>query len=221
MPTQRNGYGLLGYSDGDFGTSGSVIDGAASTSVSSSATASGYTTTLFSASGSASSTATSSANATFASGALVSSTATNASIAEQFVLKESSGFSYGHGDYGSYDYGDADLQTVSTGTVTATVSANRIQTGSASTSVSASVTGAATRVREDSGATSASASTTAHSVFIVSVAVAIDPSATVAMNYIRKRNATALKSVTSVVSAIAREKWEPIPISTTTWTKVA
>ena len=221
MPTQRNGYGLLAYSDGDFGTSGSIIDGAASASVSSSATAGGYTTTLFSASGSASSTVTASANATFASGALVSSTATNASIAEQFVLKESSGFSYGHAPYGSYDYGESDLQTIAGATATATASASKVQTGSASSTVSASTSCDSTRVREGDANPSASASTIAHSVFIVSVAVDITPSASIAVNYIRTRNATALKSVTSVVSAVAREKWEPIPTATTTWTKVA
>ena len=223
MPTQRNGYGLLAYSDGDFGTSGSVIDGVASTSVSSSATASGYVTTLSgSVSGSASSSTTASSSVTFASGALVSSTSVNTSVAEQFVLKESDKFSYGTGAYGYSVYDNADLQTIVSATaVSSTATGERVQNASAISSVSASTSGACERVREVDGQSNAVSANIADAAFTISASASASAESTVTASCIRRRKSSAAPSVTSVVIAIGREKWERIPYTSTTWTEIA
>jgi hypothetical protein len=223
MPIERGGYGYGLYSDSDYGTEGVIHTGSAATSVSSSATASGYTTTLSGAiSGSASSSSTASCNATFASGAVVSSTASTASVAEQFVLKESDKFSYGSGAYGYNVYDSADLQTIVSATsVASTASGERVQSASATASVSASTSGACERVREQSSEVSASATGTAVGVYTIVASATVNVSSPTNVTYIRKRNASSAKSVTSVVSAIGREKWEPIAYTSITWSDIA
>ena len=223
MPIVRGGYGYGLYSDSDYGTEGVVHTGSAATSVSSSATAGGYTTTLSGTiGGSAASSSSASATATFASGALVSATATNASVAEQFVLKESDKFSYGSGLYGYNVFDSADLQTiVSATTVSSTATGERVQNASASSSVSCSTTSACERVREVDGASYADAQGTAVGVYTISAAGSLSSTTSFTSACIRRRKSSAAPSVTSVVAVIGREKWEPIPYTSITWSEIA
>lgn len=222
MPIIRGGYGYGLYSDGDYGTEGVTHTGSALISATSASTADGYKTRLSGTiSGAATSSVTASGNGTFASGALVSSTASTASIAEEFVLKESSMFSYGTGLYGKYVYDEADLQTVVTASATGTASASRIQNGEASVSAASSNTSDSTRVRESDGSASASATGSANSVFVASASGSLAATASVSISYIRKRNSGALVSLQSSTAAIGREKWEPIGITTATWSQLS
>lgn len=163
----------------------------------------------------------SNATATFVSGAVSSATTVTASIGEQFVLKESSMYSYGTSTWNSHAYGIDDLQTVSSATATTTAVPTRIISGSASTSASASVTSAATRVRESSGAVTASAINTANGVYIVVGESTIPAQSSVAISYIRKRNVDGLSILQSSFASLAREKWEFEPITTATWSNIA
>jgi hypothetical protein len=223
MPSNRIGYGYGAYSAADFGVEGVVQDGAAAVTASSSATAVGFKYKFGSATVSASSSASSAAIATFVSGATVSSTASIASVAEEFVLKQSDKFSYGTGTYGSYVYDNADLQTISSATLSATQADYiRIRTVSGSGSASASNSSDSTRVREGAATVAASASIAADGAFTVSASPeTIDVTSGVSISYIRKRNAEAIKAAQSVVVAIGREKWEVIPVTSFTWTKLA
>jgi len=98
--------------------------------------------------------------ATFVASGLSSVTASTASVAEQFVLKESDKFSYGSGAYGYNVYDSADLQTIVSATSAAsTATGERVQSGSAAVTASASTTSDSTRVRESDGQADAVCST--------------------------------------------------------------
>jgi len=163
----------------------------------------------------------SNATATFVSGAVSSATTVTASIGEQFVLKESSMYSYGTSTWSGHAYGIDDLQTVSSATATITATPTRILPASASISASASSTSAATRVRESSGAVTASATITANAVYSIIVAVTISAQSSVPISYVRKRNAGGLFIFQSSSASLAREKWEFEPITTASWSNIA
>lgn len=223
MPTQRNGYGLLAYGDGDYGTSGSVIDGAASVSASSFNT---IDADLVKLSGQvtipAQGSVTASGGGTFASGALVSSTSVNTSVAEQFVLKESDMFSYGTGAYGYGVYDNADIQTIVSATaVDSSCTGERVQSSGASASVSCSATATPEKILQAEAQSEASVSATATAVFLISVSVSLSAESSTTATPVRKRNATALRSVTSSVSAIGREKWEAIEAGAQAWEPIS
>ena len=164
---------------------------------------------------------TANATATFVSGATVSSTTVTATLAEEFILKESSMYSYGTAPFGNYAFGEDDLQTVSLPTATVSASASRIQSAAATISTAASVTSAATKVLQSSGAISAAATVTANAVYIVVGEAAISAQSAVNISYIRKRNAGALFVFESSSASLAREKWELIPVNDVTWIKLA
>lgn len=162
-----------------------------------------------------------SANAEFTSGALSSAQSVNVSVAEQFILELSTDFDYGTSAYGRNQYGAEDLQTVVQAVSSATSTGIRIQFASASGSASSSATSDSTRVRESDGQVYGYANNTANGVYIVNIGASTSCSATVTPTVFRVREVYALKSATSVVSAIGREKWEPIPYTSTTWSKIA
>jgi len=130
-------------------------------------------------------------------------------------------FSYGTATYGSYAFDQANLQTVSSGSVSSTSTATRIQSALASGSAASSNTSDSTRVRESDGSISASASASANGVFIAYASGSTSASASVLISYIRKRNSGALVSLESSTAAIGREKWEPIAANSVTWTQIA
>lgn len=200
---------------------GFTANGEATTTVTSTVAATAKRVREASAISAASASIQSNATATFVSGAVSSATTVTASIGEQFVLKESSMYSYGTSTWNSHAYGIDDLQTVSSATATTTAIPTRVIFGSASTSASASVTSAATRVRESSGVVTSSATITANAVYSIIVAVTIPAQSSVAISYIRKRNAGGLFIFQSSSASLAREKWESEPITTASWSNIA
>jgi hypothetical protein len=69
---------------------------------------------------------------------------------------------------------------------------------------------------------SSSSTSTASSVFVAYGSASMtSTSGTTIVSFIRERNAYALVSVTSGTLTIAREKWEDIAPTATTWTEIA
>ena len=196
---------------------------AGSSNVTATASISAIATRVRTAEGVVASVSTNAANATatFVSGATVSSTAVTATLAEEFILKESSMYSYGTAPFGNYAFGEDDLQTVSLPTATVSASGSKVQSAAATISASASVTSAATKVLQSSGAISSAATNTANAVHIVAAQAATSTQSAVNISYIRKRNAGALFVFESSSASLAREKWERIPVNDVTWIKLA
>ena len=162
----------------------------------------------------------SNATATYVSGATVSSTAVTATLAEEFILKESSMYSYGTAPFGNYAFGEDDLQTVSLPTATVSASGSRVQSAAATISASASVTSAATKVLQSSGAMSSAATNTANAVYIVVAQAVISAQSSINISYIRKRNTGALFVFESSSASLAREKWESEAITAASWSSI-
>ena len=221
MPSIRGGYGYGLYNSGEFGTEGILQESSASLSASSTVAADGYITKQDSASTAVASTSTSSATVTFASGATVASTTVTASVAEQFVLKESDKFSYGSGAYGYNAFDQEDLQTISAGTsVVANVAGIRVQSSGASVSVSASTAADSEKIFQGEIQISPQATSQATGAFTVAASGASSVLGTITINYIRERNTDGQVTVSSTISASAREMWEPISVSTHSWVEL-
>ena len=221
MPSSRIGYGYGAYSDADFGVEGVTQTGSASITVTATVTADGGKARTASAAVVALSTNTIVATRVRESDALVSSTASTASIGEEFILKLISEYDYGDGAYGYAAYGQGPLDTISTGSASATSAATRVREGAATSSVSSSTASSAVTVVDATATVSASASNTAHAVFTIVASGTSAASATITIDYIRERNIGALVSSTASISSLAREKWEPIAKSSQIWLKIA
>ena len=72
--------------------------------------------------------------------ASLTATASITCSAEEFILEESSAFTYGSGLYGVNQYGSEDLQTVVTATSSATSSATRVRLAGALVASASSIT---------------------------------------------------------------------------------
>lgn len=158
--------------------------------------------------------------AEFTSGAVVSSTTVTASLAEQFVLKLSSKYSYGTAPYGSYEFDQADFNIPFQ--PSASVSGTAAVTFSASGEITSQATnsGDSTRVRESDGQSPASASITASAVFIVASSGTASAEVGIDINYIRERNIGGSTEVDALVEILAREKWEPLPKEGEIWSTI-
>jgi len=91
---------------------------------------------------------------------------------------------------------------------------------SATSSVSASTSGACERIREVDGQSSAVSTNTATAAFTISASASLSSVATISATCIRRRKSSAAPSVTSVFAAIGREKWEPIGTDTQSWSTI-
>lgn len=145
-------------------------------------------------------------------------------LGEVFILELSDKFDYGTGLYGLNQYDQADLQTIVSATsVATTATAEKINLGSAvSSGSSASTTATAEKIHQQGGSTTCSSDASATGVMALSSgALAVSSSADIVIVFERKRNAEAIVSTTSGTLAIAREKWEVIAPTSTTWTDIA
>ena len=151
-------------------------------------------------------------------GALVSVTSSTASVGEEFIIEESSAFTYGSGLYGANQYGTEDLQTVVTATASVTASATRVRIAGALVASASSITSIGEEVHL--GSMTASATSTITAVAIISVVGdgAMTSTATISATCNRVKFASGIVSVTSGTATIGREKWEIISVTPITWT---
>lgn len=222
MPSSRIGYGYGPYSDADFGTEGVIQTGSASVVVTSSVTANGgIRKDGFASDSAATSSITVSATRVRESGALVSSTATNASSGEEFVLKIISEYDYGDGAYGYGSYGQGPLETTATASASVTSAATKVFQGSATANASASATSSALTVVDGVATVSASSTNTADGVATAGGSGTVTVSATFTCTASATFIAAGITASESSFAAVAREKWEPIPIAPETWVRIA
>jgi len=221
MPSNRIGYGYGTYSDADFGTEGVIQTGSASISASATVVANGGRARLEGAATSASSGSTSSAIRVRESDALVSSTASTASIGEEFVLKIISEYDYSTGAYGGGYFGQGPLETIASASASGASAATRVREGAATATSSSSTSSAAITVVDATATVSAESTNTASAVFTISASGTSSAAASVTISYIRERNIGGLASSTSVISSVAREKWEQIAKGSQIWLKIA
>jgi hypothetical protein len=94
--------------------------------------------------------------------------------------------------------------------------------GTANTNPQTVVTASAEKINLGVASMTSSSASTVASVFVASVGGSLtSTSSTTIVSFIRERNAYALVSVTSGTLTIAREKWEDIAPTATTWTDIA
>ena len=153
-------------------------------------------------------------------GALVSVTSSTASVGEEFILEESSAFTYGSGLYGANDYGIDDLQTVVTATASVTATCIRVRLAGALSAGAASITTIGQEVHLGSALVSATSTTTAEAIISVAGAGAMTSTSTISAICNRVQHASGIVSVTSGTATIGREKWEIISVTSMTWTPV-
>ena len=154
-------------------------------------------------------------------GALVSVTSSTASVGEEFILEESSAFTYGGGLYGRNQYGTEDLQTVVTATSSVTASATRVRLAGALSASASSITTIGEEVHLGSAAVSATATLTAVAIISVVGAGALTSTATLVAVCNRVRLAGALSSVTSGTATIGQATLKGVAPMTSTATIAA
>ena len=154
-------------------------------------------------------------------GALVSVTSSTASVGEEFILEESSAFTYGSGLYGANDYGIDDLQTVVTATSSATALATRVRLAGALVASAASITTIGEEVHLGIATASATATITASAIISVVGDAAMTSTATISTVSYRVRLAGALSSVTSGTATIGQATLKGVAPMTSTATIAA
>ena len=201
--------GTYAYSDSAYGlraydqTDGVVLDGAAT--VSSTSSLSVVTEKLKG--GSASIAATSSVTAS----------------GESIIIERSDKVPYGAAVYGYNRYDLNDLQTIVSVTSALTVAqADRVRIADASLSATSGGTASGEVIKLGAGEASAASTVTAQGFYTIKGVGIVSVQSAVTINVIRRRKGSAISAGTSGTLTIGREKWEPIPVSTSpTWTIIA
>jgi len=223
MPIKRGGFGNYLFGSGDFGTSGSVKDASATIAASSTFAASGGRLLTGDATVSSSSTVTSGGDRIREGSGSLSATATTTAVGESIVIERSDKLPWGSGLYGYNRYDLNDLQTiisVNSGLTVAQAIRIRVADGSMSSSSGSSASGEV--IKLGAGLMSSSSSTSANAVYTIKGSGIVSAQSTVTINYIRRRKGSAISVGTSGTLTIGREKWEPIPASTSpTWTTIS
>lgn len=223
MPIERGGYGNYLFGSGDFGTSGSIKDAASVIAASSTFTASGGRSLKSSAAVSASSGVTASANRIKeASGSLAASVSITAA-GEAIIIERTDKVPYGAAKYGYNRYDLNDLQTIVSVTSALTVAnALRVRPADGSMSSSSGSSASGEVIKLGAGEVAATSSTSANAVYTIKGSGIVSGQSAVTISYIRRRSVSAASTGTSGTLTIAREKWEPIDVSTTpTWATIA
>ena len=153
-------------------------------------------------------------------GATVSVAASLVALGEEFILEESSAFTYGSGLYGANQYGTEDLQTVVTATASVTATCIRVRLAGALSAGASSITTIGEEVHLGSAAVSATSTITAEAIISVAAAGALTSTSTISATCNRVQFASGIVSVTSGTATIGREKWEIISVTPITWTPV-
>ena len=164
------------------------------------------------------STSTSSALKVRIAGATVSVAASLVALGEEFILEESSAFTYGSGLYGANQYGTEDLQTVVTATASVTATCIRVRLAGALSAGASSITTIGEEVHLGSATASATSTITAAAIKSVVGAGVVTSTATISATCNRVKFASGIVSVTSGTATIGREKWEIISVTPITWT---
>jgi hypothetical protein len=223
MPIERGGYSNYLFGSGDFGTSGSVKDGAASVTATSGMTVSGGRSLTGDATVTATSGFTSTAQRIRESGAAVSSTSVTTAAGEGVVIKRSDKLQYSGGAYGYNAYDQADLQTISSSTsVTVVSNGIRIQQSGGTVTATSGASASAEQIYQGSATVTGSSSAGASAVYTIKAAASITAASSVSISYIRRRHTSGISSETSATATIGREKWEIITYSgSSPWTTIA
>ena len=223
MPTQRNGYGNLEFGLGDFGTSGTVKDGAVSITATSTFTAAGGRNLEESATVSAMSTVPAfSADRIRESSGAVPSSATVTASGESIIIERSDKLPWGAGLYGYNRYDLNDLQTIISVTSAVSVAnGNRVRGSDSAVAATSSTTASAEIIKLGEGALGATSAASASAVYTIKGSATASVSGSVIINYIRRRVGSASSTGTSGTLSIGREKWERIPYTSVTWSEIA
>ena len=202
---------------------GLTLNGSGTSSSSSTTSSSGVRYREGSAIVSVTSSTTTTAYGTLSGVATVNSTSTAVANAEKFFLESSDKFAYGTGLYGANEYDEADLQTIISATsASSTASGEKINLASAVSSASATNTADSEKIHQQGGYTTCNATIVATAVTALSSGpMSMESSGVTVIAFIRKRDVTAIVSTTSGTLAFAREKWEVIAPTSTTWTDIA
>ena len=153
-------------------------------------------------------------------GATVSVSASLVALGEEFILEESSAFTYGSGLYGANQYGTEDLQTVVTATASVTATCIRVRLAGALVASASSITTIGEEVHLGSATASATSTITAAAIISVAADGAMTSTSTISATCNRVQFASGIVSVTSGTATIGREKWEIISVTPITWTPV-
>ena len=223
MPTERNGYGNLQYGLGDYGTSGTVKDGAVSITATSTFSASGGRNLESSATASATSSVPAfSADRIRESSGALSASATVTASGESIIIERSDKLPWGSGLYGYNRYDLNDLQTiVSVTSAVSVANGNRVRGSDSTVTATSSTTASAEIIKLGASAVAATSGSTANAVYTIKGSGTASASGSVIINYIRRRVGSASSTGTSGTLSIGREKWEPIPVTSITWSNVA
>jgi hypothetical protein len=223
MPIERGGYSNYLYGSGDFGTSGSVKDGAATVTATSGMTVTGGRSLTGAATVTATSGFTSTAQRIRESGAAVSSTSVVVAAGEGVVIKRTDKLQYGGGAYGYNVYDQADLQTISSSTsVTVVSNGIRIQQSGGTVTATSGASASAEQIYQSSATVTESSSVSANAVYTIKGAATVTAASSTSISYIRRRHTSGISSETSATATIGREKWEIITYSgSSPWTTIA
>lgn len=221
MPVVR-AYGGGLYNVGDYGTEGTVKESSALITATSTVNASGGRNVESPAVIDATSIFTLNAiRVSESGGSFAATSAVNAS-GEAIIIERSDKVPYGASLYGRNRYDLNDLQTIVSGTSAVTV-ANGLRvrpvSGSLSASSGSSASGEVIKLGEIT--VEATSGSTANAVYTIKGRGTVSSQSSVTINYIRRIKGSAVTASASGVLIIGREKWEPIPTTSITWSEIA
>ena len=221
MPVVR-GYGEGLYNVGDYGTEGTVKESSALITETSAFTASGGRNLESPAVINAASTFTSNAVRVGEGDGSVTAVSTITASGESIIIERSDKVPYGASLYGRNRYDLNDLQTivsVTSGVAVANGLRVRPVDGAVSASSGSSASGEVIKLGEMT--VEATSGSTANAVYTIKGEGTVAAQSSVIIEYIRRRKGSALSTGTSGTLSIGREKWEPIPVTSITWSNVA
>lgn len=221
MPVVR-GYGEGLYNVGDYGTEGTVKESSALITATSTVNAAGGRNLESPAVINVASTFTSNAVRVGEGDGSVTAASIVTASGESIIIERSDKLPWGAGLYGYNRYDLNDLQTIVS--VTSAISvANGLRVRPADGAVSASSGSSASGevIKLGEMTVSATSGSTANAVYTIKGEATSTAQSSVTIEYIRRRKGSALSTGTSGTLSIGREKWEPIPVTSITWSNVA
>jgi len=152
---------------------------------------------------------------------IVASSAVTAS-GESIIIERSDKVPWGSGLYGYNRYDLNDLQTIVSVTSTVTIAnGNRVRGSDSAVTATSSTTASAETIKLGSIIIPAASGSSVSAVYTIKGSATISVSGSVIIDYVRRRAGSASSTGTSGTLSIGREKWEPIPVTSITWSNVA
>lgn len=222
MPIVRGGYGFGAFSYAEYGTEGVVHDGAASTVVSSTASASGGKSLVGDGVCTSTSNTSVSVQVTRNTSASVTSGSVVTATADAFRLEDTSSTAYGSGAYGVLAYTESEAQIiVSSTSVSSTASCERVRPDSASVSSVSTTDSDCERIKLGISQADAVASTTASGAFTISSSAEATGTSSTTSACVRKRETGGTITAINTFEASGRYKYEQIAKDNETWNDVS